>query len=141
MDGCDADEDVVNSLPQEKYKKRFQFKLGSDKLPFKDGEKDFVICSCVIQHLDSFSQLEEGIKEIARVLKKGATFILIFKCGSNDSLLIHFNEYYKEQRTFRVYNPQSVIELGTKMGLMVEQNELFMDDNWIPYTQLVFRKK
>ena len=141
MDGCDADEDVVNSFPKENYQKTFPFRLGTQKLPYEDGAKDFVICSCVIQHLDSFAQLEEGLKEIARVIKSGGTFFLLFKSGNNDTLLTRFNGHYKEQRTFRVYHPDDVTELLNKLGLEVEEKELYVDNNWIPYTQLILRKK
>lgn len=47
-----------------------------EKLPFKDGSFDTVVCVRVIQHLKA-PQQEAAIREMARVLKKGGRVILI----------------------------------------------------------------
>lgn len=33
---------------------------------------------------------------MARVLKKGGSFYLMYKAGTHDSLLTHLNAYYKQ---------------------------------------------
>lgn len=53
IDGCDSLQEVVDSFP-EKYNKKFVYFLGKEEpLPFENESKDFVFCSCVIQHLNS----------------------------------------------------------------------------------------
>jgi len=141
LDGCDAEKDVVKSLPGNIYSSTFQYFLGSkQKLPYDDSEKDFIVCSCVIQHLPGFKELEVGIKEITRILKSKGTFYLMFKSGTNDTDLTHTNAYYNEVRTFRVFHPTNVVELCQKNGLKVLSLEKLLDDNWIPYCCLILEK-
>lgn len=45
---------------------------------------------------------------MSRVLKKGGNMYLMYKAGTHDSLLTHFNAYYKQERTFRVFAPTRV---------------------------------
>ncbi len=141
LDGCDADSDVVASLSKDIYSNTFQYFLGSkQKLPYEDNSKDFIVCSCVIQHLSNFQELEIGIKEIVRVLKSGCQFYLMFKSGTNDTNLIHTNSVYNEVRTFRVFHPKNVTELCQSNGLKLLSSETLLDDNWIPYSCLIFEK-
>jgi len=138
LDGCDVEEEVVNSLTT--YPHSFQYKLGSDeKLPY-DNNLDFIVCSCVIQHLNSSSELEKGIQEIFRSLKKDGLFYLMFKSGTNDTLFTHFNDYYKEERSFRVFHPTNITNLCNNIGFKLKEKEILLDDNWIPYTLLIFIK-
>ena len=142
IDGCDADEDVVNSLPKTVYNKTFPYLLGQNKeLPYNNESLDFIVCSCVIQHLSNFQELEQGIKEISRVLKSGGQFYLMFKTGTNDTNLTHFNKVYQEERTFRVFDPKNVIDLCFNNAFVKESNENLLDDNWIPYSCIVFKKE
>lgn len=141
IDGCDADIDVVNTLPIDKYNKTYQYFLGKQSLPYFDSELDFVVCSCVIQHLNSFDELAKGIDEISRVLKNGGKFYLMFKAGSNDTTLTHFNSYYQQDRTFRVFSPSNVITLCKNNNLVVSTVEKLVDENWIPYCCLTFSKE
>ena len=140
FDGCDLEEDVVNSLPKEYYNTRFIYKLGSQNLPYDNQSLDFVVCSCVIQHLKSFKELELAVKEMSRVLKTNSLLYLMFKVGSNDTDLTHFNSYYNEQRTFRVFHPDNVVALGNKYNLVIDSQEKLVDSNWIPYCCLIFKK-
>ncbi len=141
LDGCDAEPDVVKSLDKAVYGKSFMYVLGSnDKLPYLDGVKDFVICSCMIQHLNSLKELDVAMNEMSRILKQDGELFLMFKAGTNDTNLTHFNGYYGEERTFRVFEPRFVMDIGGKHGLKVGSNELLMDENWIPYCCLTFRK-
>ena len=110
---------------------------GLEKLPYPDGMLDFVVCSAVVQHLNSFDELKVGLKEVARVLKPAGRLLLTFKAGSNDTLLTHYNHYYSTNRTFRVFDPNNVISLCEQLSLKIESEKLYMDDNWIPYCSLV----
>lgn len=134
LDGCDADPNVVETLPTSRYTNRFIYALGqTEKLPYANDTFDFVICSCVIQHLNSFEELENGIEEISRVLQQGGQLFLMFKAGTNNTILTHFNKYYQETRSFRVFEPGPVEELCKKYKLSVMNIEKLVDENWIPY--------
>ena len=135
LDGCDVEPEVVDSLGRE-YNETFIYRMGGEsKLPYDDEELDFVVCSCVIQHLGSEEELKRAFDEIWRVLKKGGLFYLMFKTGSNNTLLTHFNSYYNEERTFRVFEAN---KLQFK-GEIVSQENL-LDSNYIPYTKIIYRK-
>lgn len=140
IDGCDVEKEVVDSLPKEFYNKCFTYTLGSQKLHYQSESLDFIICSCVIQHLKSFEELDKAMQEMSRVLKPGGLIYIMFKAGTNDTDLTHFNSYYKEQRTFRVFHPANVVSLGQKYNLHVMSQEKLVDSNWIPYCYLVFEK-
>lgn len=141
LDGCDADPSVVETLPNNRYKNKFVYLLGQkEKLSYSDATLDFAICSCVIQHLNSFEELDRGIQEISRILKPSGELFLMFKAGTNDSLLTHFNGYYQETRTFRVFDPKMVDALCAEYGLHVLSVEKFVDSNWIPYCCMILVK-
>ena len=137
LDGCDAEPEVVNSLPVQLYNKKFLYRLGKDKLPYSDNTLDFVICSCVIQHLSSEQELKEGLKEIYRVLKPGGFLYLMYKVGTHDTLLTHYNSYYNQERTFRVFSPTQVDE-STDLKLI--KSEYLLDENYIPYSCDLYQK-
>lgn len=64
----------------------------------------------------------------------------MFKAGTNDTDLTHFNKYYKEIRTFRVFHPKNIKELCRKFNLFVVQEDNLLDENYIPYVLLIFQK-
>lgn len=135
LDGCDVEPEVVDSLGKE-YNETFTYRLGSEtKLPYNDEELDFVVCSCVIQHLASEEELGKGMDEVYRVLRKGGLLYLMQKSGSHNTLLTHFNSYYNEERTFRVFEPSKLRFQGE---IISEEN--LLDSNWIPYTRIIYRK-
>lgn len=139
LDGCDVSENVLNSAKN--YHHTFLYNLGRDILPYAQDSLDFVVCSCVVQHLNSFNELEHGINEISHVLKYNGMLYLMFKIGNNDTILSHYNGYYREKRKFRVYEPDKVSVLCARYGLFEKQREIFLDDNWIPYCCLIVQKK
>ena len=138
LDGCDAEIQVVNSLPDDRYNQKFVYRLGKDQLPYSDETLDFVVCSCVIQHLSSEQELVQGLKEIHRVLKPGGYFYLMYKVGTHDTLLTHHNSYYDQERTFRVFSPTKVQEILKELSLI--KSEYLLDDNYIPYSSDIFFK-
>ncbi len=140
LDGCDADESVVDSAPED-YQDCFVFKLGEDSLPYNDETKDFIILSCVIQHLNSYDELVTGLADVARIIKPTGQLFLMFKAGVNDTLLTHYNEVYNEIREFRVFHPDNMQELVKNINLRVMSCETLLDDNWIPYSCMVLEKQ
>ena len=107
---------MVNSLQnngKNSYRRTFLYNLGSSQqaLPYQDNTLDFVACSCVVQHLNSFAELKTGLTEIARVLKPSGQLYLMFKAGANDQILTHFNAFYGEIRSFRVFEPEAIISV------------------------------
>lgn len=147
LDGCDIEKEVVESLScketsndfsKQIYNNTFVYTLGKDNLPYCDNSLDFIICSCVIQHLNNLEELTKGIEEIYRVLKIGGNFYLMFKVGTNNTNLTHHNEYYDEQRTFRVFSVDSVIELCSSFSKY--SFEYLLDENHIPYSCCIFEK-
>lgn len=135
LNGCDVEREVVESLGSE-YNETFLYRIGGDlQLPYRDGELDFVVCSCVIQHLESEEELKRAFTEVYRVLKYQGIFYLMFKSGTHNTLLTHFNSYYNEERTFRVFESTKLEFHGE---ILSEEN--LLDSNWIPYTRIIYRK-
>ena len=136
LDGCDVEPEVVDSLGKE-YNETFTYRLGSDtKLPYEDEELDFVVCSCVIQHLGGEEELNRAFDEVWRVLKMGGLYYIMFKSGTHNTLLTHFNSYYNEERTFRVFEAEKLQFKG-----QVLSRENLLDSNYIPYTKIIYRKE
>ena len=140
IDGCDAEKEVLKSLSTYIYNKIFYFVLGKDQLPYINNSLDYIVCSCVIQHLNNFSELEHGLNEIFRVLKTGGNLFLMFKVGSNDTLLTHFNSYYSEERSFRVFSQEAIKKLSESLGFKQTSCDYLLDENHIPYCCNVFVK-
>ncbi|MBA3284293.1 MAG: class I SAM-dependent methyltransferase [Nitrosopumilus sp.] len=139
LDGCDAEPEVVKSLTDDRYNQKFVYRLGKDQLPYSNETLDFVICSCVIQHLSSVQELEHGLKEIYRVLKPGGHLYLMYKVGTHDTLLTHHNSYYDQERTFRVFSPNKVHQILEELSLI--KSEYLLDDNYIPYSSDIYFKR
>ena len=136
LNGCDVELEVVDSLGKE-YNETFTYRVGgNERLPYSDEELDFVLCSCVIQHLGGEKELNRALDEIFRVLKKDGVFYLMFKSGSHNTLLTHFNSYYNEERTFRVFEAE---KLQFKGEVLSQEN--LLDSNYIPYTKIIYRKE
>ena len=147
LDGCDADPTVVDSLPGERYNQKFVYVLGGeDPLPYPDSSKDFVVCSCVIHHLNSARELENALKEITRVLRPGGSFFLLFKAGAHDTNLTHYSKYYESERTIRVFDPECILHTSKLLGMDLDCtlghmcNEVLVDPNWLVNCCLVLCK-
>lgn len=144
LDGCDVEMEVVDSLldstllNQGYYNNTFRFTLGQNKLSYSDNSLDFVACSCVIQHLNSLEELQIGVTDIHRVLKPEGCFYLMFKVGTNDTCFTHYNEYYGEERTFRVFSLHGILDICSFFHVI--SSEYLLDENHIPYCCIVFQK-
>jgi SAM-dependent methyltransferase len=142
LDGCDIEQAVLDSLKSvPEYKNIFLFSLGNGLLPYSENSLDVVVCSCVIQHLGNRDELKKGIEDISCVLKNKGKFYLMFKAGNHDTFLTHFNIYYNQERTFRVFDPDKIIKYCSNYSLNLIEKELLLDDNWIPYCMLIFEKE
>ena len=85
-------------------------------------------------------ELKVGLMEMSRVIKKGGSMFFLYKAGSNDTVLTHYNETYKGYRTLRVFNPTIVSELLSENGLSIDSEEKLVDNNWIPYSCCILTK-
>ena len=137
FDACDKDFDVVESF-EGKYNTVFIHDVGKQKLPY-DNELDFIVCSCVIQHLSSQDELDFAIGQMSKALTSRGKLFLMFKVGTHDTLLTHTNSYYKEERTFRVFDPSKVKELYRKYNMNCEFKYYFVDENWLVYCCMILR--
>ena len=101
LDSCDGvvfQEDVVHYV-------------APGVIPFREWEFDFAICSCIVQHLESWNEAMETINEIARVVRNFGNFLFIFKEGVHDTLVTMADDMYgNRERTFRVYDSDKVIK-------------------------------
>ncbi|CAM9693023.1 unnamed protein product [Ectocarpus fasciculatus] len=148
LDGCDADEAVVDSLPSERYNRRYVYTLGGEEpLPHPDSSKDFVVCSCVIHHLNNTEELERALREMTRVLRQNGRMFLMFKAGVHNTNLTHFSRYYQAERTIRVFDPESLLQSAKLLGLDLDCtpgrmcNEVLVDQNWLVNCCLVLCKR
>jgi ubiquinone/menaquinone biosynthesis C-methylase UbiE len=76
--GVDISSEMVETAARQALSldlgKRVTFRLGdSQQLPFEDGELDFVVSSLSLHH---WSQPEQALQEIQRVLKPGGQFLI-----------------------------------------------------------------
>jgi len=136
LDGCDANESVVQSL-SDTYDQKFHYVIGYDVL---EKTYDFIVCSCVIQHLNNVDELIFGLTDMYEGLNEGGELYLMFKAGCHNTLLTHYNSYYNETRTFRVFDPEVMSEILTKIGFTVKTEEKLMDEHWIPYSCMIMVK-
>ena len=56
---------------------------GMTKLTAKDESFDVVFCISVLEHIDDISVKQQGVKEMARIVKPGGKLILTFDLGIN----------------------------------------------------------
>ncbi len=72
--GIDLNKDYINQAKKQINSKKVQLKTGNIyQLPYKNNYFDFVIASEVLEHLKDDSA---ALKELRRVLKRGATLML-----------------------------------------------------------------
>ncbi len=86
-----------------------------EELPFPDCRFDFVMCNAVIQHLEP-PDVEAGLfPELARVLKSGGVFQLMFKPGRGR--LTVFDQDHGLERRFNLFTEAWIIETLGGLGL------------------------
>ena len=90
--GVDASPEMI-AVARRKAAKRdasVQFEIGLiERLPYEDARFDRVLCTLVMHHLDEDLQ-QQGLREIARVLKPGGRLLLVdFDGSSGGSFLGH----------------------------------------------------
>lgn len=77
---------------------------------------------------------------MSRVIKKGGSMFFLYKAGANDSLLTHYNETYKQNRTLRVFDPKVMKEVLEQNGFQIDSEEKLVDNVWIPYSCCILTK-
>jgi len=87
--GVDLSEESISEL-QKKFRgeSRFTFKVGSfSHIPLEDNIYDVVTCTEVLEHLFP-DDIEKGLKEVARVLRKGGFFIATVPIGEKVNFVV-----------------------------------------------------
>lgn len=87
-----------------------------DKIPYKDGQFDFVFSYLTLQHLPSLKSLDNYLKEIIRVLKSGGIAKLQFRSGAS---LRRWDRAYGI-----VLTVQEVKEITEKLGFKIKKTEI-----------------
>lgn len=113
---------------------------GMTKMSAPDGYFDRVFCISVLEHVEDFSIKQQGLKEMARILKPGGKLILTFDVGIhialNDILLTiqqtglipagTIDFHWKEKR-FVNYGNGTTVDV---FGLVLEKPEYLIYENY-----------
>ncbi len=88
-----------------------------DSLPFPDSSFDFVLCNCVIQHIEPGIVECVTLPELCRVLKRDGVLQLMFKNGSG--ILHLFDKDYGNgaERNFQLYDENKVLGILNSLGM------------------------
>jgi ubiquinone/menaquinone biosynthesis C-methylase UbiE len=100
----------VDKNDQVVYAENAYLYCAPEALSFREYEFDFAICSCMVQHLDSWEHTKVMLEEIHRVIRPSGAFIFIFKEGHHDTLVTLTDNKYTSERTFRVYDLKEVLK-------------------------------
>ena len=85
-----------------------------DEFPLDDNEFDFAICSCMVQHLNSWNEVKLLLDEIDRVVYPGGNLLFVFKEGTHDTEITLHDNVFNVERKFRVYDSQKVVQYINK---------------------------
>ncbi len=86
-------------------------------LDYPDGSFDFILCNAVIQHIAPDIALGITLPEFARLLKPGGILQLMFKIGEGVATV--YDRDYAADRTFRLYNPEEILDLLMSRGFSI----------------------
>ena len=86
-------------------------------LGYPNGSFDFILCNAVIQHIDPDIALGVTLPELSRLLNAGGVLQLMFKTGSGVATV--YDRDYAADRTFRLYEPDEVLDLLADRGLSI----------------------
>ena len=84
-------------------------------LSFPDESFDFVICSAVIQHIESSLVWDVTLPELARVLRQSGVLQLMFKNGQGT--LTVYDRDYGAERSFQLYDEREILQALGERGL------------------------
>lgn len=137
--GCDLTPEMVNvatQLARDKDIRNVHFRLGDvENLEFGNASFDFVTCRYAAHH---FSNLQQAIQEVTRVLKPGGTFVLVDPYVPEDDDLDSFVneiEHMRDSSHVRDYRLSEYKSCFQNAGLSYHEefkwDVLLQFDNWI----------
>ncbi|KHD37664.1 SAM-dependent methlyltransferase [Clostridium acetobutylicum] len=100
-----------------------------EKLPFEDNKFDVVTA---VETIYFWPNVEENIKEVNRVLKKGGKFIIINEIYDDDKFRERNNEFAKNSN-MKIYSPEKLKSLLKNAGYLNIEMEIKEENNWICY--------
>lgn len=117
------------------------------RLPFSNSAFDFVICSCVIQHLSEQVTFDHVLPELARVLKKEGVLYFVYKEGNGIREV--FDPVCQARRLFQLYKTPHVTSSLIQHGFSIIEGDdehiggiqRFNDVRGIPHVLLYARKE
>lgn len=129
--GIDFTEAMVKIAGQ-KNKERQNVKilnLDVTKLPFEDQSFDFIVCSDALHH---FSDPESSLKELSRVSRKGAVFLLADPASNNlkQNILLEIFARLLE-RANRYFSLEEAKNLLQQEGFEVKSSFYFLFNNFL----------
>ena len=89
----------------------------SQPLGYQDQDFDFVLCNCVIQHIQPETVIHTTLAEFARILRPGGILQLMFKTGEGETIVK--DPEYNVDRHFHLYQPEFIVERLADLGLHV----------------------
>ncbi|MEL6722104.1 MAG: class I SAM-dependent methyltransferase [Pseudomonadota bacterium] len=95
-------------------------------LNFADNYFDFVTCNTVIQHINPDLVMQHVLPEFTRVLKKGGILQLMFKSGQGT--LQHYDDLFKADRTFYLYDPDELLAALQPQGFVLIEEQLDIEN-------------
>lgn len=129
--GIDFTEAMIK-IARQKNKERKNVKiLNADvtKLPFDGQSFDFIICSDALHH---FSDPEASIKELSRVSKKGAVFLLADPASNNLRQKILLGMFARLlERANRYFSFEEAKNLLQREGFEVKSAFYFLFNNFL----------
>lgn len=137
--GCDLTPEMVKVATQfakDKEIRNVHFRVGDvENLEFGNESFDFVTCRYAAHH---FSDLQQAIQEVTRVLKPGGTFILVDPYAPEDDALDSFVneiECMRDSSHVRDYRLSEYESWFQRAGLTYHEEfkwyVLLQFDNWI----------
>jgi len=123
-----------------------QFQVAdAEQLPFAEASFDRVTCRIAAHH---FPNIEQSLKEVARVLKRGGLYLLIDCMAPDDPELDNFDntvEKWRDPSHERSCTPEEWRTFFMQAGLLVEHIEFFRKvhkyDDWTERSRMPHDEK
>ncbi len=117
------------------------FNDGMTKMTADDNYFDRVFCISVLEHVEQIEVKQQGLKEMARILKPGGKLILTFDCGLKMALNdIYQNilftglvpsgtiDFHWPEKRFVNYGNGSTVDV---FGIVLEKPNYMIDDDYL----------
>lgn len=129
--GVDFTEAMVRIARQKNKERQNVNILDADvtKLPLEDQSFDFIVCSDSLHH---FSDPESSVKELSRVSRKGAIFLLVDPASNNLKQKIILGIFARLlERANRYFSFDEAKTLLQQEGFEVKSNFYFLFNNFL----------